>query len=242
VLVVGAGDAARLTGQALASSGAGRVLVSTRTYERAQDIAAELGALAYPFEQLPALLSEADIVISSTSAPNHVIERTDVEPTIASRRGRPLILVDIAVPRDIDPSVAGLPSVHLFDIDDLQAQAEVNRQARLAEVTAVGAIVEEEVTRFHEWLVANGVAPTIARLQASAERARSHEVQRTLARMPGLTPEDRRRLESMSKAIVKRILHSPVTRLKTAGGQRHLEAARDLFGLETSDEPDGREP
>ncbi len=233
VLVVGAGDAARLTAQALASAGTGRILVTTRTLERGQDVATELGAFAYPFDQLPALLSEADIVISSTSAPGHVIERADVEGAMRSRPGRPLVLVDIAVPRDIEPSVADLSSVRLFDIDDLQAQAQVNRQARLAEVEAVEAIVEQEVARFADWLRQNSATPTIAQLRKRAERAREQELERTLARLPDVSEATRKRVEAMSKAIVKRILHEPVTKLKASGGQRHIEAARELFGLDS---------
>lgn len=232
VLVVGAGDAAALTAQALASAGTGRILVTTRTFERAQDIAAELSAYAYPFEQLPHLLTEADIVISSTSAPAHVIERSHVEDAVRARRSRPLALVDIAVPRDIDPGVAGLPGVRLFDIDDLQAQAGANRQARMREVEAVEAIVDQEVRRFEEWLRQHGATPTIAQLRRQAERAREAEVGRTLARLPGLSQAERKRVEAMSKAIVKRILHEPVKRLKESPGQAHIEAARRLFALD----------
>ncbi|HXH20921.1 MAG TPA: glutamyl-tRNA reductase [Dehalococcoidia bacterium] len=235
VLVVGAGDAARLTAQALTAAGAGRILVTTRTYERARDIAAELGAYAYSFEQLPALLSEADIVISSTSAPGHVIERAHVEAAMKRRRQRPLALVDIAVPRDVEPAAGEIPGVRLFDIDDLQAQAEAHRAARQAEVAAVEAIVEEEVARFAEWLRQNGAVPTIAVLRRRAERVRQLEVERTLARLPGLTPRDRKRIEAMSKAIVKRLLHEPVTRLREGSYERHVQALRELFGLEEDD-------
>lgn len=236
VLVVGAGDAARLTARALASAGTARILVTTRTFERAQDIAGELGAFAYPFGQLRDLLGEADIVISSTSAPGRVIEAADVESALSGRSGRSLALVDIAVPRDIDPAAALLPGVRLFDIDDLQARAEENRQARLQEVAAVEEIVEQEVARFAEWLRQNSATPTIAGLERRAERARAAEVKRTLARLPVLSPADRRRIEAMSKAIVKQILHEPVTRLKDSAGQKHIEAARDLFGLDTDNE------
>jgi glutamyl-tRNA reductase len=232
VLVVGAGDAARLTAQALTAAGAGRILVTTRTFERAQDIAADLGAYAYPFEQLPDLLAEADIVISSTSAPGHVIDRERVEAAMKRRRQRPLALVDIAVPRDIDPAAAGVAGVRLFDIDDLQAQAEAHRIAREGEVRAVEEIIEHEVARFADWLRQHGAVPTIAGLRRRAEQARQLEIERTLARLPGLTAAERKRIEAMSRAIVKRILHDPVTRLKEPGSERHVEAVRELFGLE----------
>jgi glutamyl-tRNA reductase len=235
VLVVGAGDAARLTAQALSGAGAGRILVTTRTVERARDIAAELGALAYPFEQLPSLVAEADIVISSTSAPAHVITRAAVEAAMLARPARALVIVDIAVPRDVEPSAADVTGVRLLDIDDLQAQAEANRQVRLREVEAVEVIVDQEVARFTAWLRQNGATPTIAALRRRAEQAREAEVARTLARLPGLGAQERARIEAMSKAIVKRILHGPITRLKEPASQPLMDAARELFGLESGE-------
>jgi glutamyl-tRNA reductase len=232
VLVVGAGDAARLTAQALSGAGAGRILVSTRTLDRALDIATQLGAFAYPFEEMPHLLAEVDIVISSTSAASHVITREQVALAARARKRHPLVLVDIAVPRDIDPGVAELPNVRLFDIDDLQTQAEINRQNRLQEVEAVEAIVEQEVERFAEWLRQHGATPTIAGLRSRAEAIRAAEVQRTLARLPDLSAADRKRIESMSQAILKRLLHEPVTRLKDGAEQHHIDAIRELFALD----------
>jgi glutamyl-tRNA reductase len=235
VLVVGAGDAARLTAQALSGAGTGRILVTTRTFERARDIATELGALAYPFEQLPSLIGEADIVISSTSAPAPVITRQAVQTAMASRQGRALVVVDIAVPRDVEAAAGEVAGVRLLDIDDLQAQADANREARLREVEAVEAIIDQEVARFATWLRQNGATPTIAALRRRADQAREAEVARTLARLPGLSAEERARIEAMSKAIVKRILHAPIKRLKEPASQPLMEAARELFGLESGE-------
>ncbi len=235
ILVVGAGDAARLAGQALIQSGAGRILVTTRTFERARDIAAQLNGAAFPFSELSAALAEADIVIASTSAPDFVIGAEDVASAMRARAGRPLVIVDIAVPRDVEPSAGEIANVRLFDIDDLQAAAETNRLARQQEVAAVEEIVEFELDRFETWYGGLRATPTIARLRSQAEAARKRELERTLARLGHLSEADRRRIDAMTKALVKRILHEPVTRLRDGAGQRHLDALRDLFGLNSDD-------
>ncbi|HEX5370427.1 MAG TPA: glutamyl-tRNA reductase, partial [Dehalococcoidia bacterium] len=150
----------------------------------------------------------------------------------ASRPGRPLLIVDIAVPRDVDAAARKVAGVHLFDIDDLEAAAEANLEARRREVGAVEAIVLDESARFEVWLEAQGVAPTIATLRRRAEAIRAAELQRTLSRLPDLDEADRKRIEAMSEAIVKRLLHEPVTRLRRSGTERHVEALRDLFALD----------
>jgi len=235
VLVVGAGDAARLAAAALAQQGAGRLLVTTRTFERAQDIASDLGGSAYPFSELLAALAEADIVIASTSAPTHVIGAAEVASAMAARPRRPLVIVDIAVPRDVEPAAGEVEGVRLFDIDDLEAAAAINRTARDREVPAVEAIVADEVARFAAWYDGLGAEPTIANLRRRAEATRATEVERTLARLPNLSGAERKRIEAMSKALVKRLLHEPMARLRGSGAGPRVEAARELFGL---DEPD----
>jgi len=232
VLIVGAGEAARLAAAAIAQQGAGRLLVTTRTFDRAQDIAAELGGAAYPFEDLPSMLAEADIVITSTSAPTHVISREDVGRAMAGRRERPLVIVDIAVPRDVEPEAASVDGVRLFDIDDLEAAANSNRETRALEVPAVEAIVAEELARFEGWYEGQQVEPTIASLRRRAEAIRRSEVERTLKRLAALEDGDRERIESLTKAIVKRLLHEPVTRLRSGGPGAEVATARDLFGLD----------
>jgi len=232
VLVVGAGDAARLAAAALAQQGAGRLLVTTRTFERAQDIASDLGGSAYPFSELPAALAEADIVIASTSAPTHVISAADVARATAGRGKRPLVIVDIAVPRDVEPAAGEVEGVSLFDIDDLEAAAALNRIARDREVPAVEAIVADEVVRFAAWYDGLGAEPTIAALRRRAEATRATEVERTLARLPNLSAADRKRIEAMSKALVKRLLHEPMARLRGSGAGPRVDAARELFGLD----------
>lgn len=237
VLVVGAGEAGRRAAAALVHAGAGRLLVTTRRSGLAEEIARDLGGVCLPFASLAEALKEADVVISSTAAPAAIVSRADVATAMAQRgEGRPLVIVDIAVPRDFDAAVASLPGVHLFDIDDLQEAAEANLAARRREVAAVEAIVAEEAQRFQAWLDGRRVEPTVAALRRKAEAVRRAELERTLARLGHLNEADRRRIEAMSKALVKRILHAPVARLRDGANEGHAAALRDLFRLEEAGE------
>jgi glutamyl-tRNA reductase len=153
---------------------------------------------------------------------------------MAGRVGRPLILIDIAVPRDIDPRVRDVPGVHLYDIDELQSVAEKNLHLRKQEVAAAEKIIEDDADRFVDWLRTLEVVPTVAALRTNAEALRAAEVERTLGKM-NLSAAERKRVEAMTQALVKKLLHSPVTTLKSAGeGDRYVEAARALFGLDAA--------
>jgi glutamyl-tRNA reductase len=232
VLVVGAGDAGRRAAGALVQSGAGRLLVTTRRSGLAEEIASELNGVAIPYAEMTKALGEADVLITATAAPEAIIRAPDMALAMAGRSERPLLAVDIAVPRDIDSAVREVPGVHLFDIDDLQAAAEANLEARRREVGAVEVIVEDEVARFQTWLEAQRTQPTIASLRQRAEAVRRAELDRTLARIPNLTAEDRRRIEAMTESLVNRLLHDPMARLREEGNERHVEALRELFGLD----------
>jgi glutamyl-tRNA reductase len=233
VLVVSAGEAGKLTARHLRESGVAEMLVTNRRAERACELAAELGGTAVPFEQLPDHLRRADIAITSTASPDWVIDRALVERVMAARPNRPLLLVDIAVPRDIDPGVRDVPGIHLYDIDGLQGIAQANINLRRQEVAQVEEIVEDAVVRYSDWLRSLEVVPTIAALREDAEAVRAAELERTLARTR-MSAADRKRVEAMSKALVKKLLHAPVSRLKTAGeGERFVEAARALFNLDS---------
>jgi len=233
VLVISAGEAGKLTARNLKETGIGRLLVTSRTLERAAELAADLGGQAIPFDQLTRALGESDIVISSTGAPAFLIDQPTIEAAVRHRNGHPLLLIDIAVPRDVDPAVRQFPNVHLYDIDDLQAVAEANMREREKEVEKVEALVEEEVSRFVEWYRSLDVIPTIAALRTHAERVRRVELEKTLSRLPDLSPEEQARVEAMTCAIVKKILHQPITRLKSEGGngEQYVAALRDLFAL-----------
>ena len=172
VLVVGAGEVGQRAAAALAQAGAGRLLVTTRRSELATEIARELDGSAIPFAEMTRAFFEADVIISATAAPDAIIKTLDVMAAMAFRSDRPLMIVDIAVPRDVEGSVRDIDNVHLFDIDDLQAAAEANLETRLREVGAVETIVNEEAARFETWLAGRSVAPTIAALRQSAEATR----------------------------------------------------------------------
>ena len=233
VLVVSAGEAGKLTARNLAERGASRILVTSRTFERAVQLAADLGGSAVPFQGLKEALTQSDIVITSTGAPSFLIGPEVMAEVVAQRDGRPLLLIDIAVPRDVDPAVREFPHVHLYDIDDLRAVSEENLEARQREVEKVEVLVKEEMTRFSKWWRSRGVIPTVAALRERAERIRREEVARTLRRLPDLSEEERRRVEAMASAIVKKLLHAPIARLKSSGdGERHASAVRELFDLE----------
>jgi glutamyl-tRNA reductase len=232
VLVVGAGEAGRKAAGALVHNGVGRLLVTTRRSGLAEEIAQELNGVAIAFSELIAALSEADVLITATSAPGAIISAEDVAGAMASRVERPLLIVDIAVPRDVEGAAREVANVHLFDIDDLESAAEANMEARRREVGAVERIVENEAGRFAVWLSQQKTTPTIAALRQRAEATRKAELERTLARLGHLSDDDRRRIEAMSDALVKRLLHEPVMRLRQHGSERHVEALRELFGLD----------
>ncbi len=232
VLVVGAGDVGRRSAGALVQNGVGRLLVTTRRSGLADEIARELNGVSIPYEELRSALGEADVLITATSATEPIISALDVERAMQSREHRPLLAVDIAVPRDIEAAARDVPGVHLYDIDDLQAAAEANMEARRREVVAVETIVDDEVARFETWLSGQRVEPTIASLRQQAEAMRRAELERTLSRLGSLSDADRKRIEAMSESLVNRLLHEPVTRLRDHGTQRHVEALRELFGLD----------
>jgi glutamyl-tRNA reductase len=239
VLVVGAGEAGQRSAAALMQIGVGRLVVTTRRSGLAAEIAGQLNGVALPFEELPRALAEADVIIASTAAPSTIISADDVAAAMTAREGRPLLLVDIAVPRDIDAGARDVPGVHLYDIDDLQAAADANLEARRREVAAVEAIVREEAARFESWLGGLRLAPTIAALRQRAEETRAAELERTFARLGHLDPADRRRIEAMSKALVNKLLHRPMARLRERGSERHLQAVHDLFELDEGTEEQG---
>jgi glutamyl-tRNA reductase len=177
-------------------------------------------------------LAEADVLITATAAPEAIISADDIAGAMAARSERPLLIVDIAVPRDVEGAARDVANVHLFDIDDLESAAEANLEARRREVGAVEGIVEDEAARFEAWLSQQKTTPTIAALRQRAEATRKAELERTLARLGHLSEDDRKRIEAMSDALVKRLLHDPVTRLREHGSERHVEALRELFGLD----------
>jgi glutamyl-tRNA reductase len=235
VLVVSAGEAGKLTARSLAEHGASNLLVTSRTEGRAKELAADLSGKTVPFERLGDAMNEADIVITSSSAPEFLIGPREVAQAVAGRNGRPLLLIDIAVPRDIDPTVREHPQVHLYDIDDLQALVDDNRSAREREVSKVEGLIDDGLRRFEEWLRSRGVVPTVAALRERAETVREAELSRTMKRLRGLSAEQQASVEAMASALVKKLLHDPIDRLKGDDGERYVAAVRDLFALDPED-------
>ncbi len=232
VLIIGAGEASRLAGVALRDAGAGEIVVANRTPANAAALARELDAEIAPLNDLAALLANADVAVTATAAPDFVIGRDVAAEAAARRGGRPLVIMDLAVPRDVDPSAEEAEGVRLFTLDDLDALTEANRLERQAEAARVEEIVAEETARFREWWKARAVTPTIAAMRLEAERLRAAETSRTLARMTGLSDEDAERVEKMTKALVKKMLHHPTSRLHARNDESLTQSARELFGLD----------
>jgi glutamyl-tRNA reductase len=240
VLVLGAGAMARKAVRALVRRGAGPVTVLNRTRERAAELADRHGAHGAGLEQLPAALREADIVIASTGAPAAVVSADDVRRAAAERGGRRMLIVDMAVPRDVEPEVRAVPGVDYFDLDDLAERAAGNIAERGAQVPKVEAIVAEEVARVLSWLRTASVVPTIASLRSRAEAIRKAELERALRRLTRLDPAELKVLEAFSRSLVKKLLHDPTASLKAEAGTAEAAelalAARRLFQL---DSPEG---
>jgi len=242
VLVVGAGEAGQLAAQALVAAGARDVVVTNRTFARAESVAAALGGTAVPIERLPAALAGADIVIGAAGSTMPLISRADLEAAAAARDGAPLVVIDIAMPRTVDAAARGLPGIVLSDLDDLQALADRASTARAAEVAAVEAIVAEETARFAAWGARLRVAPTIAALTDRTEALRSAEVAKVMRRLraDGL---DRSHVEELMEAatrgLVNQLLAGPIATLNERHDQEgYVDAVRDLFRLD--DTPESR--
>jgi glutamyl-tRNA reductase len=246
VLVVGAGETAELVARALVSRGASGVFVANRHYDRAIGLAERFEGNAVRFEELPEQLEQADIVVSATNSPHHIVERDELEQVMRTRGGRPLLLVDIAVPRDIEPACREIAAVSLHDIDDVQQIVERNTSGREAEAKRAEHILDAEQDRFERWLASLEVVPTIAALRERADEI----VRRVLAenedRWEDLGDADRERLSAMAKAIASRLLHEPTLRMKRSAGSDeaylYVSALRELFGLDVETEPEGEAP
>lgn len=235
VLLVGAGKMSDLAARVLQREGATLAVVN-RTRARAEELAARLGATVEPWEQLGAALVRADIVISSTGAREPVLKRDLLAEVQRARRGRSLVLIDIAVPRDVDPSVAALPEVFLFDIDDLQKIVAKNLDGRRQEADRAEAMIEEEITRFMAADRGRGAGPTIAALRTRAQGMARAELERALAGLPGADERTKRSMQAMLDGFLNKFLHAPSVALKkeaadNAEGVNLVEAVNRLFDL-----------
>jgi glutamyl-tRNA reductase len=238
VLLVGAGKMSELAARHLVRSGARATVLGGRTFEKAEELAAALGGRAAPFESLRAELAAADIVISGTGAPGIVIRRDDVEHARDARGGRhqrPLFLIDIAVPRDIDHEVARIGGVFLYDLDDLRSVAEANLRERQKEAAAAEALVEREVREFLDWQKSLDIVPLLVELRRRADEIRHTEMERARRRLGPLTAEQEAALEAATTAIVNKLLHPPTVLLKEIARNGYaadqVALIRKLLGL-----------
>ncbi len=236
VLIVGAGKMAELAAQALLDDGLAGVVVTNRTYARAAELAAKFGGRAADFALLPELVAGADVVITCSAAPGFILDLPLVRLAMAGRHHRPLLLVDIAVPRDVDPLVQSLSDVFLYDVDDLQAVCASNLEERRKEVGKVQTIVDAEVEAFEAWLQSLQVVPTISALCQRGEEIRQAELQKALRRLGDLSERQRSTLEALSIAIVNKMLHQPIVQLKAKSNSRegaeYSRTLRRLFALD----------
>lgn len=235
ILVLGAGDMGEGMAVALAAAGAADVAVANRTWDRAVALAAKVGGHAVRLSELTAALADVDVLLTSTGATSIMVEHGDLAPTMAARPDRPLLIVDVAVPRDVDPAVGHLPGVTLLDMDDLRRFTEVGMDGRRREVARVRAIVEEEVERWLEASTARGAAPLVASLHERAETLREAELARYRRRLEGLDEREREAVEALTRGLVAKLLHDPTVQLKGAAGsprgERLADAVRELFRL-----------
>jgi glutamyl-tRNA reductase len=237
VLIIGAGETGEMTARALSEQGVATMFVANRRRDRAIALAQRFGGSTIAFDALPGELERADIVVASTASPHSIVGAEELAVVTAARAGRPLLLFDLAVPRDIDPDCAALPGVTLVDIDGLQAQVARTHSERRIEARRAEGIVEEEIQSFAGWLGTLEVLPTIAALREQADRLVAELLAENEQRWESLGERDRERVEAMLRAAVKRLLHEPTQRIKALDSERRharLSLLRELFGL---DEP-----
>lgn len=236
VMLIGAGEMCELAAKHFLNSGVRGLMVTNRTFERAEKLADEFDGKAVRFDDLFDQLHKADIILSSTGAPHTIIGAGDLEEVMRRRRQKPMFFIDIAIPRDIDPGVNDVENVYLFTVDDLQEVVASNLQQRKEEANKAESIVNEEIGQFFKWLSSLEVTPTIIALRNRFDEVRRAELEKTLAGWKDIPPDGQKRLEALTNAIMNKLLHPPTTLIKQAGqGGRtdlYVDAVRALYGLE----------
>lgn len=242
VLVVGAGKMSDLAARHLRKDGAAEILVTNRSPARAEELARKVDGAARPWGDLEHLLALADVVVSSTGSREPIIDRALMKRVIKARRHRPIFLIDIAVPRDVESAVGKLDNVYLYDIDDLERVVADNRAGRMKEATAAERIVEHEVGQFGGWLKSQGVVPTIKELRARFHEIATAEAERTVAALGGkLDERGQEAVRKLAEGIVNKLLHQPLMALKQ-GDEETVATARRLFALEGGEDDDEQAP
>jgi glutamyl-tRNA reductase len=241
VLIVGAGKMARLAAEHVVSSGVGSIAVVNRSWQGAADLARRMQGNAFPWEERARLLEISDVVIVSTGAPQHVVVHEEVLQAARARRGRPLFLLDIAMPRNVDPRVNQIDNVYLYDLDDLRAVAEAGKSERRREAANAESMIDAETEAYLARMRALEVTPTIVALRERLHAMGAAEMERFRPRLGALTPEQSRALEEFREALLNKVLHHPVRALKRAGGQPGsgglVAFLREAFGLDGDGPP-----
>ncbi len=244
VLLVGAGKMSELTARNLRSRGGLIAAVANRTVAHGEELAARIGSRAVGLPEIPALLATADVVVTSTSSPGFVVDTITAAAALRGRRGRPILFVDLAVPRDVDPALATIDGCFVYDVDDLEAVVETSLAGRRVEAVRAEQLVAAEAERFREWQASLAVVPAIASLRARAEEIRSGELAKAEGRLGRLPESERKLVESVTSQIVAKILHLPTVRMKEAAagadGVVYADVVRHLFGL-GEEEPSRRD-
>ncbi|MBU0729082.1 MAG: glutamyl-tRNA reductase [Proteobacteria bacterium] len=236
VLLVGAGEMAELAAEHLINQGVAGVVVANRTFERAVKLARKFNGTAVALEEIVGQLEDVDILISSTGATELILNKNDLKPIMRQRKNRPLFLIDIAVPRDLDPKLNELDNIYLYDIDDLTNVVEINKSERDKEAATAERIVKEETLKFRQWVESLEVAPTIVELRKKAEEIRTAELEKTFAQLKDLSTNDKKAIEIMANALANKLLHDPILFLKSEASpedkQNKLDLIREMFGLD----------
>ena len=231
VVIIGAGETAELTASALAAKGVTTIFVANRHAARARSLAERFGGSVLPLDQLPEQLERADMMVASTASPHAIVGAEELAEVMYARGGRPLLILDIAVPRDVEHACADLEGVTLVDIDGLQQVVDRNLQVREAEARLAEEIVEDELSRFASWLGSLDALPTIRALREHGDDIVEQVLAENAGRWDSASPRDLARVEAIAKAVMNRLLHEPTIRLKSVGHGRQ-QLARELFGLE----------
>ena len=238
ILLIGAGKMSELAARHLHRAGCARILVTNRTRSRADEMAALVEGQVIDYESFPARLPEMDIVITSSRAPDYLLRKDDMRQVLRKRQNRPIFLIDIAVPRNIDPAVDELENIYLYDIDDLGREVEANRKARQKEAEQAEQIIEEEIERLFAKMRAREVAPVIVSLQAHLEELSKAEMDRVRGKLGALTPQQEEALAAYTRGLLNKIAHGPLTEIRRAAtqpeGDRILTLIRRMFRLEDS--------
>jgi glutamyl-tRNA reductase len=245
ILLIGSGKMSELAARNLIGTGVREVFVANRTYEKAVDMARRHGGTAIRFDRFFDYLKKVDVVLSSTAAPHWILKKDDIQGLMRHRRNRPIFFIDIAVPRDIDPTINQIDNVYLYDIDDLQSVVDANLETRRQEAQLAEEIIDREIGSFISWLLSRDLSPTIVAFRDRLHTIREREIQRYRKRLGPLSSKQEEVIGEMTAAIVNKILHHPIRWLKRSAGEpgalRSASLVKDLFDIPDLKDPDVEE-